>query len=164
MRYFITFACYGTHLHGDESGIVDQHHNAFGSPFAEASPQRHAVKHEQMDQLPYCLDQDRRMTVLSALREVCLHRKWILLAAHARTNHVHVVAEAEVSPEMMMNTFKSYASRALNRLGNDEPGRKRWARHGSTRWLFKDEDVQEAIRYVVAGQGEPMEVYLAEEL
>jgi hypothetical protein len=63
---------------------------------------------------------------------------------------------------MVMNTFKSYASRSLNRLGVDEPNRKRWSRHGSTRWLWKDEDVQEAIRYVVSGQGEAMQVYLAE--
>jgi hypothetical protein len=61
-----------------------------------------------------------------------------------------------------MNTSKSYASRALKRLGRDEPERKRWARHGSTRWLWKDHDVQEAIRYVAYGQGESMEVYLAE--
>jgi REP element-mobilizing transposase RayT len=162
MRYFITFACYGTHLHGDESGMVDQHHNTFGSPFAEASTQRQAAKREQMGQSPYCLDQDRRATVLRALREVCLHRNWNLLAAHVRTNHVHVILEADARPEIMMNTFKSYASRGLNRLGIDEPDRKRWARHGSTRWLFKDGDVQEAIRYVVSGQGEPMEVYLAE--
>jgi len=26
MRYFITFACYGAHLHGDESGSVDRNH------------------------------------------------------------------------------------------------------------------------------------------
>jgi REP element-mobilizing transposase RayT len=162
MRYFITFACYGTHLHGDESCIVDRHHNVFGSPFVEPSPQRRAAKLEQMDQALYCLDQDRRAAVLTALREVCLHRGWILLVAHVRTNHVHVVVEGEARPEIMMNTFKSYASRALNNLRIDEPDRKRWARHGSTRWLFKDEDVQEAIRYVVSGQGEPMEVYLAE--
>jgi hypothetical protein len=73
-----------------------------------------------------------------------------------------VIVEAEVRPENVMNTLKSYASRSLNRLGNDRPDRKRWARHGSTRWLWKDEDVQEAIRYVVSGQGEPMEVYLAD--
>ena len=58
-----------------------------------------------------------------------------------------------------MNAFKSYASRGLNRAEIDGPDRKRWARHGSTRWLWKDEDVQEAIRYVVSGQGEPMEVH-----
>ncbi len=45
-----------------------------------------------------------------------------------------------------MQAFKSYSSRALNRA---EPERKRWTRHGSTRWIWKDGDVQEAIRYVV---------------
>jgi hypothetical protein len=34
-----------------------------------------------------------------------------------------------------MNDMKSYASRRLNQLGLDEPARRRWARHGSTRWL-----------------------------
>jgi REP element-mobilizing transposase RayT len=162
MRYFITFTCYGTHFHGDESGIVDRNHNVFGSPFAEASPERRDIKREQMDQAPYYMDPVRRATVLNALRKVCQHRNWDLVAAHVRTNHVHVVVEAEVRPEMVMNTFKSYASRALNRLGSDGPDRKRWARHGSTRWLWRDDDVQEAIRYVVSGQGEPMEVYLGE--
>jgi hypothetical protein len=81
-----------------------------------------------------------------------------------RTNHAHIVVEADVRPEMLMNAFKSYASRGLNRLGSDEPDRKRWARHGSTLWLWKDEDGQEAIRYVVSEQGEPMVVYLADSL
>ena len=58
-----------------------------------------------------------------------------------------------------MNDLKSYASRCLNRLGLDEPTRKRWARHGSTRWLWKPESVSAAIRYVVAEQGDPMAVF-----
>jgi hypothetical protein len=70
--------------------------------------------------------------------------------------------EADVRPEKVMNAFKSYASRSLNRLGIDGSDRKRWARHGSTRWLWTDDDVREFIRYVVSGQGEPMEVYVAE--
>src|ERR1035438_2901105 len=93
MRYFITFACYGAHLHGDESGSVDRHHNVPGSRLAEANPQRAAVKRQQMDQAPYVLDRDRRATVLAALREVCVHRSWDIRAAHVRTNHVHVVVE-----------------------------------------------------------------------
>jgi hypothetical protein len=63
-----------------------------------------------------------------------------------------------------MSTFKSYASRSLNRLGIDEPGRKRWARHGNTRWLWKDENVREVIRYVIEERGEAMEVYLGKGL
>jgi REP element-mobilizing transposase RayT len=144
MRYFITFACYGAHLHGDESGSVDRHHNVPGSRLAEANPERVAVKRLQMDQAPYLLDRHRRATVLDALREVCLHCGWSLWAAHVRTNHVHAVVEAEVRPEKIMHAFKSYASRNLNRLGIDELGRKRWARHGSTRWLWKDGGCRES--------------------
>ena len=61
-----------------------------------------------MIQTPYLLDRVSRATVLDALREVCLHREWGLLAAHVRTNHVHAVVEAEVRPEKIMNDFKSY--------------------------------------------------------
>jgi len=98
------------------------------------------------------------------LRGHCAHRGWDLLAAHVRSNHVHAILEAEIPPERIMNEFKAYASRELNRLGGDGPGRKRWARHGSTRWLWQDQDVREAIRYVVEEQGEPMALFLAEQL
>ena len=81
-----------------------------------------------------------------------------------RTNHVHVIVEAEAPPERVMNEFKSYASRELNRLDRDGPDRKRWARHGSTRWLWKDQDVQKARRYVIEEQGEPMALFVAEAL
>ena len=81
------------------------------------------------------------------------------------TCHVHAIVEAEAPPERIMNEFKSYASRELNRLttaGGSE--RKRWARHGSTRWLWKDEDVKRALQYVVDEQGEPMALFIADEI
>jgi len=83
------------------------------------------------------------------------------LAAHVRSNHLHVVVEAEVPPERIMNDLKSYASRCLNRLGSDMPDRKRWARHGSTQWLREPESVSAATRYVVDNQGDPMAVFEA---
>ncbi len=162
MRYLITFACYGEHLHGDEFNSVDRKHNIYGSPYAQVSNDRADTKRELMDQLPYLLDKTRREIVLKTLIEGRTHRNWKLWAAHIRTNHVHVVVEAEEQPEAIMNALKSYASRELNRSASEEPNRKRWARHGSTRWLWKDEHVEEAIRYVVSGQGESMELYLAE--
>jgi REP element-mobilizing transposase RayT len=163
LRYLITFACYGAHLHGDESGSVDRHHKLPGSPVVETHPQREADEAKLMDQTPYLLDPGSRAAVLEAIREVCHHRGWNLLAAHVRTTHVHAIVEAGVQPERIMNAFKSYASRRLNRLGRDGPNRKRWARHGSTRWLWDDEDVRRAIQYVVEQQGEPMAVFCAEE-
>ena len=104
---------------------------------------------------------EHREIVLAALQERCLQQRWELLAAHVRTNHVHVVVEAEVRPERIMNDLKSYASRCLNQRGLDEPARKRWARHGSTRWLWKPEHVSAAVRYAVDEQGEAMAVFEA---
>ena len=115
-----------------------------------------------MDQAPYRLDQANRATVLEAITQVCSYRNWNLLAAHVRMNHVHVVVEAEVRPEKIMNDLKCYASRGLNSLGREGSDRKRWARHGSTRWLWKDSEVLDAITYVVEDQGEPMAVFVAD--
>jgi REP element-mobilizing transposase RayT len=160
MRYFITFACYGAHLHGEEAGSVDRSHNLPGSRVLEADPKRALGERTSMHYSPYTLDGNSRAVVLVALKEVCLHRGWSLLAAHIRSNHVHVVVNSEVRPEKMMNDFKAYASGALNRL---DPGkRNRWARHGSTRWLWTDEEVMAAIRYVVDEQGEPMAVFVSD--
>ncbi len=112
----------------------------------------------------YVLDEVARHVVLAAIQNHCVHRGWNLLAAHVRSNHVHVVVEAGIRPERVMNEFKSYASRALNQLASEEPDRKRWARHGSTRWLWKDEDVREALRYVIDEQGEPMALFVGDGL
>ena len=97
------------------------------------------------------------------MRERCQQQRWSLLAAQVRTNHVHLVVEAEARPERIMNDVKAYASRCLNRAGWDQPDRKRWARHGSTRWLWKQEHVSAAIRYVVDEQDDPMAVFEAVE-
>ncbi|MGP8247307.1 MAG: transposase [Bryobacteraceae bacterium] len=164
MRYFITFACYGARLHGDESGSVDRRHNLVGSRRLEPDSQRVMAERREMLQEPYVLDEAGRASVLAAIRGHCAHRGWNLLAAHVRSNHVHAVVEAETRPERIMNEFKAYASRALNRVASDGPDRKRWARHGSTRWLWKDEDVRQALRYVIDEQGEAMALFVAEDL
>jgi len=161
MTYLITFACYGCHVRGDEPGAVDTEHNLPGSRLIEPNPKRASAERHQMDQSAYGLDSIRREVVLASLLERCSERHWTLLAAHVRTNHVHIVLEAEAPPERLMNDLKSYASRRLNQAGFDGPARKRWARHGSTRWLWKWENVSAAIRYVVDKQGDPMAVFEA---
>ncbi|MGH9785558.1 MAG: TolB family protein [Terriglobia bacterium] len=46
-----------------------------------------------------------------------------------------------------------------NRANRDGADRRRWARHGSTRYLWKPENVRAAIEYVVHEQGQPMAVW-----
>jgi len=163
LRYFITFACYGARLHGGELGSVDRSHNLVGGRLLEPDPGRVTLERRRMLQGPYVLDQEGRAAVLASLQRHCAHRRWNLLAAHVRSNHVHVIVEAEIRPERIMNELKSYASRELNRLSRDGADRRRWARHGSTRWLWKDQDVRKAIHYLAEEQGEPIALFVAEE-
>jgi len=112
-----------------------------------------------MTQEPYLLDATRQRVVLRSLHEVCSCRGWTLLAAHVRTNHVHLVATAGCKPEPVLNALKAYSSRALNHLRLDRPNRRRWARHGSTRYLWTSAAVSAAIHYVVREQGDAMAVF-----
>jgi REP element-mobilizing transposase RayT len=114
-----------------------------------------------MLQPAYSLDEPRREMVLQAIVDRSLQRGWALIAAHIRTNHVHVILAADATPERIMNDLKSYASRVLNHSGLDRPNRKRWARHGSTRWLRNRQNIETAIRYAIEKQGDPMAVYVA---
>ena len=133
--------------------FVDVLFDPFGATWNEL---RAAAHREKLDQPPYELDAPRRRVVLLTIQEVCRHRGWSLLAAHVRSNHVHVVVTAEVTPEKLMNDFKAYASRALNALGVDRDNRKRWTRHGSTRYVWKVDHLAAAVEYVLEKQGHPM--------
>jgi REP element-mobilizing transposase RayT len=96
---------------------------------------------------------DHRRAVQDAIREVSRHRKWSLHAANVRTNHVHVVISADRPPEFVMNSLKSWATRKLRDAGLAGSDQKVWARHGSTRYLWSEQDVVDAVAYVMDGQG-----------
>jgi len=69
------------------------------------------------------------------------------------------VATAGCKPELVLNALKAYSSRALNHLVLDSPNRRRWARHGSTRYLWTSAAVFAAIHYVIREQGDAMAVF-----
>jgi hypothetical protein len=89
LAYLITFSCYGSHLHGSEDGSVDRNHNLMGARCVAPDPARLSETQARMREAAYPLDHVRRPIVLAAIRQVCAHRKWTLIAAHVRMSHVH---------------------------------------------------------------------------
>ena len=81
---------------GDESGSVDRLHNLVGSPLLEPAAERVMAERRKMLQDPYVLDEAARALVLAAIRRHCMYRGWNLLAAHVRSNHAHMIVEAEL--------------------------------------------------------------------
>ena len=161
LAYFITFTTYGTWLPGTDKGAgsVDKQHNVFGTPFVAADADRAQAASEAMTQEPYTLLPAQREVVRDAIRTFCIEKGWQLLALHVRSNHIHLVIAADREPGRLMSDIKGRASRELTRAGFDDAQRKRWTRHGSTRYLFQPKEVENAVRYTLHDQGTVMAIY-----
>lgn len=155
--YFLTFACYGARLHGDYQFAVDRNHNGYKGRYAPLSAGLARYEREALLQEPYLLSENASRVTLASIRRTCEYEQFLLHAAHVHSNHAHVVADADCPPETLLGKLKAYASRALNQA--DGAKRKRWARHGSTIWLWTPQDVDMAVDYVVNHQGEPIARY-----
>jgi REP element-mobilizing transposase RayT len=153
--YLITFRCYGTWLHGEERGSVDRRkYHVYGTPDMPSNRKLCEDEQTELKRPAIVLNRAQRVVVERAIREVCRHREYFLLAVNARTNHVHSVVTAACKPEHVMNGFKAYATRQLREAGLLDQDIKPWARHGSTPYLWTEEQVRRAIDYVVNGQGD----------
>lgn len=137
-------------------GSVDREHNEYGTPFVQSDPRREQWAREAMTQPAYVMSPAEREIVCRALVELARERSWQLWAVHVRSNYVHVVLSGEGDPDRIMSDLKGRASRNLNHAGFDSAERKWWTRHGSTKHLFHEEDVEEKIRYTLDQQGERM--------
>jgi len=151
--YFLSWRTYGTWLHGDPRGSVDEEHNGFSTPLLGANPGREHWEAKRRLGPPVVLDEDQRRIVNETIREHCAHKGWGLLGIAVRSNHVHLILSfPNVSPEQAMTECKAWSTRALRRVGAVGPESKVWTLHGSTRYLWNEREVQAAGAYVVEGQ------------
>ena len=147
--YFITFTTYATRLHGDEQGSVERGRDGTGSRELEPNPAREADEALLVaTQHPGVLEESRRRLVAATIEAVATFKGWMIHALNVRSNHVHVVVSGEAKPELMMNAFKSWATRRLREAGLAEADTRLWTRHGSTRYLWDEDGVVAAGKYV----------------
>jgi REP element-mobilizing transposase RayT len=151
--YLLTWTTYGTWLHGDTRGSVDDLHNIPETPAASTNPVRARSEQYRLVEAALILDEQSRKTVDAIIRRHCEIRIWPLIALNVRTNHVHcVVGWRDVAPERVMTELKTWSTRSLRALPSLGERRKFWTVHGSTRYLWDDQSVHDAARYVLFGQ------------
>jgi len=154
LAFLITFRCYGTWLHGDERGAVDRsNYHRYGTPDMPANQRLLEDETLELKHPAVRFNPAQREVVELAIREVCTHRHYTLHALNVRTNHVHAVVSAPCKPEKLMDGFKAYATRKLRRASLMSDKLKPWARHGSTEYLWTEDQLRRAIDYVISGQG-----------
>ncbi|MDQ7014108.1 MAG: transposase [Planctomycetota bacterium] len=153
LAYFLTWTTYGTWLHGDVRGSVDDTHNVYGHPCLEAQPSREAVLRERLAETPYWLGDAAREVVARAIRAHAKFRGWRILALEVRTNHVHLVIEAHShSPNQVMAQCKSWATRTLREQDLLGERKRVWTKMGSTRSLWNTNAVRTAVDYTTRMQ------------
>ena len=155
LAYFLTWTTYGTWLHGDERGSVDDEHNRFGEPVVEADDVRRRRVAGQMAEGRFVLDGRGRAVVERAVLDHAEVRRWRVDALAVRSNHVHVVVAApSYSPETVAGQFKSWATRRLREAGLIEGRRRVWTKMGSTRRISTEASRAAAVDYVLNFQDE----------
>ena len=156
LAYLITFTTYGSWLHGSAEGSIWKNKKENTTVLIGEEQALNQSETARLKHPPFHLDDQQRQQVLESLLEVCRHRNWDAYAVHVRFNHVHAVISAHAKPEKIMNDFKSYATRRLkDGYKNILPG-KLWTRHGSTRYLWQENELTDAVNYVCHGQGHIM--------
>ena len=153
LAYFLTWTTYGSWLHGDTRGSVDR--GPDGPRTVIRDDLRHGYESRELAGRPVAsISAAQRAAIESAVLEVCRVRGWTLLALNIRLTHIHAVVAAEDTlPERVLNDFKAWSTRRVRALRISEPGRRLWSRHGSTRYLWSEEDVLAARAYVLHQQG-----------
>ncbi len=150
LGYFLTWATYGTWLPGDQRGWVEYRR---GWQFPRPVLALEAAA--RMSEDACRLSEEQREAVEEQIEETCRQRGWLLHTANCRSNHVHVVLTApETRPKKIRMDLKAWATRCLKDRF-DSLRENWWGERGSIRFLFDEESLEAAIRYVEEGQDRP---------
>jgi len=155
--YLITFRSYGTWMHGDDRGSVDRRHRGYSTPMLPPSASRKQIESDLRKQPLVKLNARQRTPIEFGVRQTCTIRKWTLWALNVRSNHLHCVLTAHHNAKRTMTALKANATRAMRDAGCWRSDLSPWARGGSTKYLWTDEELAKAIAYVLYEQGEPLD-------
>jgi hypothetical protein len=170
--WLITWTCYGNWVPGDKRGFVGNirdeddtqvRHNIPGTPFDEDLPRLEAWVRQQLRGEPITLEQAEADALIAQYQETARIRKWSLQAASVMFNHTHLVVGVlgDPDPKLILETFKSWATRAVKELRPLPPNGTFWTAKGSKRKLPDEAAVRAAAIYVAKKQPNPLATWWA---
>ena len=138
--------------------------NTPGTPYASGNPALHGYAQQRMNGPAVWLDRVHAETVLAEVQRTATFHGWNLLAIAIMANHVHlvIVAIEEISGSKLLQEFKSYGARALNRQFGKLTSGTWWTRSGSARFLTGPMAIESVVDYV-KNQYRPLLVWVASE-
>jgi REP element-mobilizing transposase RayT len=171
-HWLLTWTCYGTWLPGDTRGFVGNvrdkdgnhvSHNIPGTPFDSDIPPLEGWVRQHMKGTPVALSKTDADAMIAQYQETARIRGWYLQAASVMCNHTHVVLSVtgDPDPTSILETLKSWATRALKKLRPLPPNGTYWTAKGSKRKLPNELALHAAVVYVAKKQPNPLAVWYA---
>lgn len=172
-RYWlITWTCYGHWLPGDERGFVGNVrdsasvqvvHNVPGTLYDADMPRLESWVRQHMTGSPVTLGLPEAEALIAQYQETAWVRRWSLEAASVMYNHTHVVVgvPGDPDPQSILETLKSWATRAVKKLRPLPSNGAFWTAKGSKRKLPDELALRGAVIYVVKKQPKPLAVVYA---
>ena len=145
--YFITWTTYGTWLPGDSRGWRK-------SKAGEQPPQPLLEDwcRDRMTEEPVLLTDVQRQKVEEVCRRHAKIRRWMLHAASARSNHVHIAVTADVEPKKVRDQFKANATRVLRLPPAALEKEKIWTKGGDVEIVDGEDSLEQVVRYITEAQ------------
>ncbi len=157
--WFLTWTTYGQWVPGDPRGCVTRvhdggpsriEHDEFQTPFDTNIPGLLKSSQQALKCPPIRLVSDQAPVLLAQFQETAEYRGWLLVAVAIMANHVHIVTgvNGDPDPEKLLQSFKSYASRVLNRRWTKPASETWWTESGSNRKLKDEASINATIEYI----------------
>ena len=105
---------------------------------------------------PVALDRPDADALIVQFQETSRIRKWSLEAASVMYNHTHVVVGVSGDPDLILEIFKSWATRKLKKQRPLPPNGTFWTEKGSKRKLPDERAVRDGSYYVLNKQPHPL--------
>lgn len=152
VAYLLTFRCYGSWLPGDARGWT-QDGDRPGQPMRRTNAGLESECDSRTDPgIARDLTNEERSIADETIRLLCNRRVWSLHALNVRTNHVHAVVSCPCDGKQAINDLKSAITRRFRKCGVRPANKRVWSKGGSQRALWTDEQIADAVDYVMNRQ------------
>ena len=158
-HWMLTTTTYGTWLPGDPRGFVSNvadgagpevRHNIPSTPYDKNMPGLVRAARENLKCPPIYFKLAHAHEIFGRFTETAGVRRWLLCAVGIMCNHFHIVVgvPGDPDPDDLLQDFKCYASRGLNKGWTRPASDTWWTTSGSKRKLRDNSAVLAAVEYV----------------
>ncbi|MBQ6615780.1 MAG: transposase [Thermoguttaceae bacterium] len=158
--WFLTWTSYGQWLPGEQKGFVsnkfehgirEPKNNVPGMPYDADFSDLKAYSQSLLKTKPVLLSYQKAVLIHEQFEETASFHNWRVIACSIMVNHIHLLVGVlgDPEPKVLLQKFKSYASRKLNQTYPNLDKGRWWTAGGSYRKIDTENSFKRCIEYIL---------------